>query len=170
MEPITEQWLRDVGFKWHQLDRQPDKHWLLWLGDVVNAGSGFSGTDDLGIEVTRGRDADRNEYWFCWLRADYSRRYGRFVHIRHLHFQRELIALIEGITGHAWDPANNLYGSMRTPEIAARMREEEKRRAQRFDVQLLQPNWHETEKDDSRGRPLIEHMQAAEDARTKKGN
>jgi len=29
---LTEEWLKRVGFKWHQLDRQPDKHWLLWLG------------------------------------------------------------------------------------------------------------------------------------------
>lgn len=31
-DPITEEWLKSVGFKWHQFDRQPDKHWLLWLG------------------------------------------------------------------------------------------------------------------------------------------
>ncbi len=24
-EPITEEWLKSVGFKWHQFDRQPDK-------------------------------------------------------------------------------------------------------------------------------------------------
>ena len=32
--PLTEEWLKENGFKWHQFDRQPDKHWLLWLGHV----------------------------------------------------------------------------------------------------------------------------------------
>lgn len=33
--PITEEWLKSVGFKWHQLDRRPEKQWLLWLGDAL---------------------------------------------------------------------------------------------------------------------------------------
>lgn len=29
---ITEDWLRDCGFKWEQHERQPAKHWVLWIG------------------------------------------------------------------------------------------------------------------------------------------
>ncbi len=32
---ITEDWLYAVGFRWHQLDRQPNKQWLLWLGNAI---------------------------------------------------------------------------------------------------------------------------------------
>jgi hypothetical protein len=28
-EPITEEWLKAVGFRWRQIDRQPSKQWLL---------------------------------------------------------------------------------------------------------------------------------------------
>jgi hypothetical protein len=159
---ITEDWLRSVGFKWHQFDRQPEKQWLLWLGDVVFHGTMFKGADDLGIEVSQGSD-----YWRCWLRGDYSHRYSRFIYVRDLHSQQELIALIEAITSQTFDPANNFYGSMVTPDVAAHRRESDKLREQRLDVRILQPNWREIEKDDSRGRALPEHLQAAEDARGK---
>jgi hypothetical protein len=76
-EPITEEWLKEVGFKWHQFDRQPDKQWLLWLGDHTDSGD----TQALGIELTVGT---RGEFWFCWLRSDTSHRYSRFLHIRHM--------------------------------------------------------------------------------------
>ena len=161
-DPITEDWLRSIGFKWHQFDRQPVKIWLLWLGAVVFKGGMFMGADDLGIEVAQNPDD-----WSCWLRGDYSHRYSRFIFVRSLQTQQELIALIEAITGQPFDSANNFNGSMVTPDVAERRREEEKRRAQRLDVRLLQPNWRDIEKDDSRGRPLPEHLQAAEDARTK---
>jgi hypothetical protein len=35
-EPISEAWLKAAGFKWSQLDRQPDKHWILWLGGATS--------------------------------------------------------------------------------------------------------------------------------------
>jgi len=59
-EPISEEWLASVGFKWHQLKRQPAKHWVLWLG-----GRRFlQSYEDLGVELAPGiRDAN----WTCWL-------------------------------------------------------------------------------------------------------
>jgi hypothetical protein len=38
-ELISEDWLRSVGFKWHQIDRQPSRHWVLGCRDVSIVGS-----------------------------------------------------------------------------------------------------------------------------------
>jgi hypothetical protein len=118
-----------AGFKWHQLDRQPDKHWLLWLGDATAERHSFASYEDIGIELApcwwknhKDEDAGDIGQWFCWLRNDSAGRYHRFIHIRHLHTVGELILLIEAITGQGWDPTNNLYGSMRKPEDAERVR------------------------------------------------
>jgi hypothetical protein len=156
--PITEEWLSEVGFKWHQMERQPNKHWLLWLGGAMPSWFLVS-FEDIGIELAPSTDGT----WFCWLRSDVSHRYGRFIHIRHLQTRAEVVRLIEGLTGARWDPANNLYGSMHTPAAADRLREEHRR----LDLQFLaEPwsSWHRTECDAERGRPLLEHMQAAVEA------
>lgn len=160
--PITEDWLREVGFKWHQFDLQPTKHWLLWLGDAAGRGD----HEDLGIELTSNVPTDKTA-WFCWLRADTAHLYSRFLHVRHLRFQHEVIALIEGLVGQKWDSTNHLYGSLRTPEQAKRIRESHERLDQRW-MREGRP-WREIEKDDSRGRALPEHMEAAEKARKPNG-
>jgi hypothetical protein len=152
--PITEEWLKLVGFRWHQLERQPGRHWLLWLGGALDDGT-VAAVEDLGIEVSKVSSADSQ--WHCWLRADYGRRYSRFIHLRHLTEQRELIATIEGITGKTFEPANNLYGAMHTEEAARRLREQ----AGRFDRILMREKPHsEIERDDSRGGALPEHQEA----------
>jgi hypothetical protein len=46
--PITEEWLKLVGFRWHQLERQPSRHWLLWLGGALDDGT-VPAVEDLGI-------------------------------------------------------------------------------------------------------------------------
>src|SRR4051812_37765117 len=116
MTEITEEWLKSAGFKWHQLDRQPDKHWLLWLGPAID--DGMTSFEDLGIELA---PRWKQNGWFCWLRSDPAGRSHRFIHIRHIHTTEELILLIEGITGRKWSPANNLYGAMHSPLRAARI-------------------------------------------------
>ncbi|WP_421793448.1 hypothetical protein [Hydrocarboniphaga effusa] len=159
---ITADWLRDVGFKWNQLDRQPDKHWTLWLGNVLK--ERMTSTDDLGIELAPlGHDLDGPNRWFCWLRSDTAHRYHRFVHLRHLHLQSELIYIIAAITGQEWNPENHFYGAIQRPETAERLRAE----ADRFDRVLLRemPKWNEIEKDDTRGHALPEHYQAFEAAK-----
>src|SRR6185436_19416447 len=100
---ITEDWLKEVGFRWHQLDRQPDKHWLLWLG---RATPGPSALEDIGIEVAPNRDGK----WFCWFRSDAAHLYSRFVHVRYLSCPGELIRLVEAITGLLWEPRNHFFG------------------------------------------------------------
>jgi len=154
-EPITEDWLASVGFKWHQLERQPGKQWLLWLGaDVERVIASF---EDLGVELGKSPFGDR---WCCWLRSDVAHRYSRFIHVRHLKTQRELIPLIEGLTGCEWHPENNLYSSMRTREEAEFIRREE----QRLDHQFLResPKWMEIEEDNTSGGALPEHKEGYE--------
>lgn len=57
-----------------------------------------------------------------------------------------------------WNPANHLYGAARTPAQAARIRDED---ATRIDRQGTWPKWRDIEHDDTRGRALPEHMEAA---------
>lgn len=151
-QPISEAWLKSAGFKWHQFDRQPDKHWLLWLGDALGRHRSY---EDLGIELAPNVPSDTSA-WFCWLRDDSAGHYHRFIHIRHLHTVDELVALIEGIIGRRFDPANSLYGFHRTPEQAARIRQED----ERLDRRLMRSGypWSEAEKDATRGGPLAEHQ------------
>jgi hypothetical protein len=168
--PITEDWLKEVGFKWHQLDRLPDKHWLLWLGGGLNEGKSMTCYSDIGLEVApafwknaSGEDAGSVREWFCWFRADTAGRYSRFIHIRHLTWAHELIALIEAITGQKWEPANNIYGSMHKPEHAARIRRE----LERIDHEnTLRGPSHlkhsDIERDDTRGGALPQHLEDGE--------
>lgn len=169
-DPITEDWLKAVGFKWHQLERQPHKHWLLWLGGVVTAGNMFCDTEDLGIEVThthwnnsRGEVVGDVALWNCWLRSDAAHRYHRFIHVRYLRTIGDLVGLIEALTGQAWDAGNNWYGAMVTPERAASYRQEQ----ERMDRRMMRdgPAWTEGEKDPTIGRPLIEHREFHEAAK-----
>jgi hypothetical protein len=154
--PITEDWLKEVGFRWHQLARQPERHWLLWLGDAVRGRNSMIDIEDLGVEVCSGASDDN---WFCWLRSDLSCKYSRFIHLRYLKTQDDLISLIEGITGQQWDPANNLYGSMRKPDNAKRVREND----ERLDRKILKERpWSDLEKDDGSGGALPEHRVAYE--------
>ena len=164
--PITEDWLKSVGFKWHQLDRQPSKHWVLWLGHGLNQGESLTDSEDIGIELAADcppRDGSAPD-WFCWFRSDCAGRYHRFIHLRHLRTNTEVIRLIEAITGYPFDPANHLYGSALTPERAALTR---KRDGTRLDRQMILEGspfdkWAEVEKDDTRGRALPEHLEAHE--------
>lgn len=156
-EPITEEWLRSVGFKWHEFERSGGKHWLLWLAGAF--ADGFTSFEDLGIELTSGT---RDGTWFCWLRGDYSHRYSRFIHIRHLRTQAEVIQLVEACTGLPWNPENHRCGSVRTEKQMEWFRRED----ERLDRRLMREShpWRDIEKDDSRGGALPEHMQAAIDA------
>lgn len=166
-DPITEDWLKSAGFKWHQFDRQPDRHWLLWLGAGLRERPSMTSYEDLGLELAPNiapRDGGMRE-WFCWLRSDAAGRYHRFIHLRHLATTGDVINLVRAISGRPWTPADHLYGSLHSPENAARIRSDR----ERLDQRLMRegPKWSEVEKDDSRGRALPEHMQAAENAREK---
>lgn len=156
---ITEQWLRDTGFKWHEWDTQNTKQWVLWLGDAIQGG--WQSFEDLGVEVCNNLVGREEVYidWFCWIRADTSHRYSRFLHVRHIRYVDELVRLIEGLKGQDFDPKNVLYGSLRTAKSAERIRAEDAR----LDLRILKQShpWRDTEKDESRGRPLVEHVEGA---------
>lgn len=151
-EHITEDWLREVGFKWHQLDRQPEKQWLLWVGSLCGRNSTF---EDLGIELAPSVDGT----WFCWVRADTSSRYSRFLYVRHMTYRAEVMRLFEGLTGCPWNPSLHWGGSARTEKQMQWIH----RDLQRLDQQLLREQpWRSIEKDDSQGGPLPEHLEAHE--------
>lgn len=153
--PLTEDWLKEVGFKWHQHNRQPGKQWLLWLGRAIPDHN--IDTEDLGLEIS---GSGRDPYaWSCWLRSDTAHRYHRFIHLRYLKTRQEVIDLVQALTSQPWNPANHRYGSVHRPEQMARIFQDE----QRLDHQLRQDcaKWAEIEKDDTRGRALPGHMEDA---------
>lgn len=163
-ELITEDWLKSIGFKWAQFDRQPEKQWTLWLGwalvDQAGEGSAFSGPDDIGLDLHIGTHWKTGRtHWSCFLRSDSAGRYHRFIHLRYLVFQDELISLIQAITGRVFVPEDCFYGSMMTPEHAAHVRAEHAR----IDQRMLRERtpWYEAEKDPERSRPTPEHVDAA---------
>ena len=155
-ELITEDWLKSVGFKWHQFDRQPEKQWLLWCG-IRNADNWGIDTQDIGIEVSYGGS---NDTWFCWMRSDCAHRYSRFLHVRHMRKKAEIERLVEAVTGLTWNPANHIYGAVHTDQQAEHLRKE----WDRLDRRMLREGqpWREIEKDDTRGGALPEHMNVAE--------
>lgn len=170
--PITEEWLKEVGFKWHQLERQPSKHWLLWVGAAVAGDEiSFASFDDIGIEVADMRyensagDVVGRDAWFVWFRSDSSGRYHRFIHVRHMRWRHELVKFVEAVSGQDWNPENHLYGQLRTPKQTALLRERDKR----FDRQIMRDGypWSDVEKDDTCGGALPEHLEAHEKAKPK---
>jgi hypothetical protein len=154
---IDEHWLKSVGFKWHQFDRQPNKQWLLWLGSCQDCPDRrlFSGAEDIGIELARSGMGD----WFCWFRSDVAGRYHRFIHVRHMTTTDQVIRLVEAISGLPWNPDNHIYGVVRCTQCANALIGQ----SNRLDLELLRRSspWTEHEKDESRSRPLIEHVDAA---------
>lgn len=161
-DPITAEWLKSVGFKWHQFDRQPDKHWLLWLGGGLKQQPSLTSYEDIGIELAPNVVKDGELEWFCWLRSDAAGRYHRFIHLRRLTTRYEVALLVEAISGRPWTPENHIYGSLHSPKNADRIREDLKR----IDQRMLHESgshhkWAEIENDDTRGRALPEHMTAA---------
>lgn len=169
-EEISEEWLQEVGFRWHQLERQPTKQWLLWLGDAIFESSGwrFTSYEDLGIELARNSNRHDDTTYFCWLRGDSAGRYHRFIHIRHLRYQSDVVKLIEALVGLPFEPRDCINGCLLTPAHAESRRKDYDRLDQQF--QRERPKWFEVEKDDSRGRALPEHMEAQRKAKEAKGD
>lgn len=159
--PITEEWLKEVGFKWHQIERQPDKQWCLWMGRCIDHPDNWSSPEDFGIEICAGAYSGpgRSPRWFCWFRGDSAGRYHRFIHVRHLSTQAEVIHIIEALSGREWKPENHIYGQLLCQVCADRWRKEQERLDLR--VKASRPTWYEAEKDDTRGPALPEHLSEA---------
>lgn len=144
-DPITHEWLKSIGFRWAEWDRSGGKHWLLWFGGLHD--EPFSSAEDLGIEVAEATDPKWG--WNCWLRSDFSRKYARFIHIRHIHTQLELRTLVVALSGQPWEPGNHLYGSIRTEREAEYLRRTETRADRAI---MKGDKWTEDEKDESAAR------------------
>lgn len=142
--PIDEDWLKASGFRWSQLARQPEQHWLLWLGSATNesAGTGTICMEDIGIELAPGCRDDR---WFCWFRADTAGTYSRFVHVRYMRTRLDVVRLVEAITGFPWTPERHIAGVCRGPKAHAHVQEW----LSRADVALTVGGypWHDIERD-----------------------
>ena len=126
---ITEESLRSLGFKYHEV--QGRKHWLLWIAEAIKPVYSdllLNSREDLGVELSAmDLASDLMPLWHCWIRADYSGRYSRFLHVRYMKHVGEIPSLITGLIGYPFDPANAYYGSLLTPENAARARQRDER-------------------------------------------
>jgi hypothetical protein len=124
-EPITETWLREIGFRWEQpFENQLHKHWILMLGAAVANKTAFS-SEDLMLELSI---CDEKEgTWHCWIRADYCGRYTRFVHVRHMRTQEEVTQLLTALAGFPFDKSLVHYGGLHKPEDVVRYRAYENR-------------------------------------------
>lgn len=131
---LDDDWFRENGFRYEDipvLNGKADRHWLLWLGwAIVDADQTepTNGPEDFGIELSHWRD----DAWFCWFRADYAGRYTRFLHWRKVCYAFQVEDIIASLVGRPFDRKHVWYGSLRTPEIAARCKEEAKRLDQRM--------------------------------------
>lgn len=165
-ELITEDWLKSVGFMWHQHTRQPDKHWILWLGSNLREEQrSLVSTEDIGIEVTPCmRLNGETPEWFCWLRSDAAGKYHRFIHLRHIVTQADLIQLVKAITGREWLPENHFHGIAESPERAAARRAD----YDRLDRRLRDSNpWYDVERDPSEHGAIIEDTYSVRVGRSK---
>lgn len=147
MTPITEDWLKEIGFKWHEVERS-GKHWILWIGSSLanNPAKGYrhSSFDDFGIELSKfGKD----DGYMCFYRADYAGRYSRFIFCRDIWTQEQLIRLIEALTDIPFDKQNAMYGTLYRPEQAAHLREENERLDRKM---ALAHRWRDDEQDDTK--------------------
>ena len=126
-EPITEKWLGESGFKWSQEERQPNKHWRLWLG-WGNSTDHNNSIDDIGIEVTASGWLNRHGEeinggkWLCWIISHSGMR--KIIHVRNITNKDELIKLVEALTGEKWDVENHMYGNCYSPDQAKRIRKQ----------------------------------------------
>jgi hypothetical protein len=146
MSEITEVWLKENGFKWHEVERS-GVHWLLWMGGCIanhpDKKYHSHSYDDFGIELSK--FMPNEPVWSVFYRADYAGRYSRFIYVREVWEVEQLTRLIEAITDIPFDKANTWYGSLIRPEQAARYREQEKHRLDR--TMALEGRWLNDEKD-----------------------
>ncbi len=128
---ITEDWLRDCGFKWEQHERQPSKHWLLWIGSACLGYDRTNDPDSLGVELAKHQASD---LWYCWIRSDIAGRYARIIHVRYVYLQSEVEAIIEALTGRKINWKDSLYGSLRSPTQAEHLRSDRGRLDQQINL------------------------------------
>jgi hypothetical protein len=112
---ITREWLHEVGFG-------RDDPWSLWLRE----GTGTSTSDlvEAGmIAVELSPVPEHEGRWFCRLRTHMLDGLNHAVLLRQIARRRDLVDIVEAISGQSWDPANHFMGRLVTPERAAQNRD-----------------------------------------------
>lgn len=147
MTAITEEWLKEIGFKWFDVERS-DKHWILWMGSAIAENRKYrsSSHDDFGLELSKFHPEEDN--WGVFYRADYAGRYSRFIFCRDVWEQEQLIRLIEALTDTPFDVQNIMYGNLYRPEQAEYYRKQD---AERLDRRIaLENRWRDDEQDETK--------------------
>jgi hypothetical protein len=147
-ETITEEWLKEIGFKWHDVERS-GRNWLLWIGSAIAQNSPYGRTssfEDFGLELSKFHKDIEN--WAVFYRADYAGRYTRFIYCRDVWKREQLTRLLEALIDVPFDPANVMYGSLYRPEQAAHYKRQDQKRLDRRIA--LENRWRADEADDSK--------------------
>lgn len=102
MSEITEEWLAEVGFKYREPgERQSFRHWTLTFDEPDDYGL-YLETTMSGWMNDRGEHVNADRGWFLWLgRTDSN----RFLHLRHVFYQSEIVAIVEALAGQPWEPS-----------------------------------------------------------------
>lgn len=96
---ITEEWLASVGFKYREPgQRQPFRHWTLQFYETEDHGL-YLETTMPGFLNDAGEHIGADRGWFLWIGRE-----ARFLHLRHVFKQIEIINLVEALSGQAWTP------------------------------------------------------------------
>lgn len=146
---ITEEWLKETGFKWHEIERSVSKHWILWIGSAIAESKPYGRTssyEDFGIELSRFQK--ETDVWGVFYRADYAGRYSRFIYCRDVWERGQLLRLIEALTDEPFDVQNVLHGCLYRPATAAHYRRQDEGRLDRW--LTLKKTWRDDEQDDSK--------------------
>lgn len=99
MAAITEEWLAEVGFKYREPgERQAFRHWTLTFSEPDDCGM-YLETTMPGWLNANGDHIGADRGWFLWLGREH-----KFIHLRHVWEQQEIVAVVEALTGQKWEP------------------------------------------------------------------
>lgn len=97
--PITEEWLASVGFKYRDPDdRECFRHWTLTFSEPDDYGL-YLETTRMGWINNKGEHIWADKGWFLWIGREH-----KFLHLRHVSDQAEIVALVEALIGTKWEP------------------------------------------------------------------
>lgn len=95
---ITEEWLASVGFKYREPgDRESFRHWTLRFSEPEDYGL-YLETTHMGWINNKGEHVGGNG-WFLWIGREH-----KYLHLRHVSVQAEIVALVEALIGAKWEP------------------------------------------------------------------
>ena len=101
-QEITEEWLADVGFKYREPgERQAFRHWTLQFSEWTDHGL-YIETTMPGVINRNGEHVGKDSGWFVWLGREH-----KFLHVRHMHLRKEIVALVEALSGQPWTPTKS---------------------------------------------------------------